>query len=353
MKNFKEIVDRVNEMAPHYDIGKIHDIRAKNLCLSRRPRKLFGLRTTDLKENYAYHIGGRCELQFNIGFDRDNKDNKDEYFRYGVAFSFELSRSYTDLKAILSPKVKLFNEYIDNSSEEDLSDFMMWCHDKKGGKRSDNYFPSPIPEELIDEKAFVFLGNRQKINKIDYQEVLETLDRLLPIYLYIEDAIYRKKTDKKLSGIRFKPGCTVKPSSTTGSIVDKQLDIRLRHNDMQYQLYKKLAEKYGEDSVGTEICINGSRVDIVIKHKSKSGEGNVYWFYEIKTASTAKACIREALGQLLEYCCWSYRTNIINMYIVGEPKATKKERMYMMTLRASTGLPLWYLSSKSAFEKAC
>jgi hypothetical protein len=29
-----------------------------------------------------------------------------------------------------------------------------------------------------------------------------------------------------------------------------------------------------------------------------------YWFYEIKTALSARACIREALAQLLEYSYW-------------------------------------------------
>jgi hypothetical protein len=39
----------------------------------------------------------------------------------------------------------------------------------------------------------------------------------------------------------------------------------------------------------------GTVIDVVVKMK------NEYWFYEIKTALTPRACLREATGQLLEY----------------------------------------------------
>jgi hypothetical protein len=42
----------------------------------------------------------------------------------------------------------------------------------------------------------------------------------------------------------------------------------------------------------------GGRIDLVVR----TGEG--YEFYEIKTYGSARACIREAIGQLLEYAMW-------------------------------------------------
>ena len=55
----------------------------------------------------------------------------------------------------------------------------------------------------------------------------------------------------------------------------------------------------------------GGSIDIVLKRPDG------FWFYEIKTAKTARACIREALGQLLEYSYW--------------PKTQKAKRLWLHT----------------------
>ena len=179
MEDFKKIVEKINEMAKKYKIGELQKIRAE-LHGKRIPsNKLFDSRTTSLDkgDEYAFHFGGRNELQFNIGSDIE------DCFRYGVAFSFQPSPSLKDPTSLL-PKVALFNEYIGNKPKE-LSNLMMWRYDSDE-HRSKNYDPSPIPQNLIDEEYFVFLGSWQKKDQIDYTEALETLDSLLPLYLYIE-----------------------------------------------------------------------------------------------------------------------------------------------------------------------
>lgn len=69
----------INSQLSSYDIGKIQHFRktAKNL---NRPKsyKLFPDET--INENWTFHIGGRAELQFNIG-NEDNKKNGRIFFQ--------------------------------------------------------------------------------------------------------------------------------------------------------------------------------------------------------------------------------------------------------------------------------
>jgi len=58
----------------------------------------------------------------------------------------------------------------------------------------------------------------------------------------------------------------------------------------------------------------GGRIDTVV-----SQDGG-YWFYEIKTAMSARACIRDALAQLLEYAYWPGAREASRLIIVGEPE---------------------------------
>lgn len=56
-----------------------------------------------------------------------------------------------------------------------------------------------------------------------------------------------------------------------------------------------LCEKYGYENVSFEHRIGGKKIDIVLR------DNNSFVFYEIKSNNSAKACIRDAIGQLLEY----------------------------------------------------
>ena len=60
--------------------------------------------------------------------------------------------------------------------------------------------------------------------------------------------------------------------------------------------WRQLASQYGKDNVGAENASGiGTRIDVLVRR------GNEYWFYEIKTAQSPRACLRQAVGQLLEY----------------------------------------------------
>ena len=95
------IANRLNDLAPSHPIGKLQDVRTQLKKLNRRPGdKIFSAQTTFA--DWAFHHGGRTELQFNIGYaDGDKNDD----LRHGVAFSFELSQTLKSID-VLVPKVK-------------------------------------------------------------------------------------------------------------------------------------------------------------------------------------------------------------------------------------------------------
>jgi hypothetical protein len=318
-----QVAEEINIRSKSYEVGKLQILRKEIGNLSRLPStNLFDLRT--VFEEWGWHYGGRKELQFNIGIEENS-------IRYGVAFSLECSQSLPSID-ILIPKISLFNEYLSEYFES-FSDLRMWHY--KGGRSSD-YMPSAIPPELVKEGVFIFFGGKQDKHDLDYDLILKTLDRLLPLYLYTE-RFKEKPNDKSLkAAFQFKPGCSIKLSSTSGSLAEKTLDIRLRHNDLQYKLYANLVALYGKDNVGAEVNVNGSSIDLVVKQPDE------YWFYEIKIASSAKACIRQALGQILEYSFWPGHQHASKLIIIGEPTPTQEENQYVKFLRESFGIPLEY-----------
>lgn len=323
-----QIAEEINIYSKEYDVGNLQIIRKNIKSLSKLPsRFLFDQRT--IFEEWGWHYGGRKELQFNIGIEGN-------LLRYGVAFSLECSQALPNID-ILIPKIRLFNEFLAEYGDI-FSDLRMWHYE---GDRSKDYMPSIIPQDLIKEGVFVFLGGRQELDNLDYSLVLETLDRLLPLYLFTERSEPGVSLKNIYSGFQFKSGCSIKPSSTSVSLAEKQLNIRLKHNDYQYQLYGELVDIYGEENVGTEVNVNGTSIDLVVK------DINVYYFYEIKTASTAKACIRQALGQILEYSYWPGNQQAEKLIVVGEPSLDDNTTKYIECLRNEFNLPIEYISIKS------
>ena len=111
----------------------------------------------------------------------------------------------------------------------------------------------------------------------------------------------------------------------------------MRHNEIQEKLYQQLCEKYGESNVGTEIETGYSTsIDAVVRIKDEQ------WFYEIKTASSAKACIREGLSQILEYAYWSGKPQAQRLIVVSTNPETSGTKRYIEFLRCNFKLPIYY-----------
>src|SRR5262245_26262555 len=103
----QKLVKRINEAAASYAIGGLQKLRAELHGKRIATTSVFSNRTV-FPPWYAFHHGGRTELQFNIG----KEDEDGRLWRYGVAFDFASSQALPDPVATLSPKVDRFNKWL-------------------------------------------------------------------------------------------------------------------------------------------------------------------------------------------------------------------------------------------------
>jgi hypothetical protein len=323
------IVREIDQRARTRPIGRLQKLRKDLKNLKRLPgRHIFSSKTTF--KDYAFHFGGRTELQFNVGIETER--GKD-MLRHGVAFSLETSPTLPEI-GILIPKVKRFNMFLQRFPEE-FSGLQMWHYE--GGERSPNYSPARIKNELLHKDAFIFLGRVQPIKHVDYELVLDDFDHLLSLYRFVEASDTHPTLTETTDHFQFRPGCTIKPASTKASVAGRHSEVDLRHNEIQYALYRHLVGLYGPRNVGTERPTGtGGKVDVVVRRRAK------YWFYEIKIETSARACIREALAQVLEYSFWPGAQEANRLIIVGEPIVDAESQTYLRRLHKQFSLPITY-----------
>lgn len=104
------------------------------------------------------------------------------------------------------------------------------------------------------------------------------------------------------------------------------------HVRLQNRVYDLLVDHYG---VGVVFYEKGY-VDLSIE------SANCTVLIEIKTASTAKRCMREAIGQLLEYAHYPNTKKNCDFVIMGDAPMTGKDESYLEFLRRQYNLPLHY-----------
>jgi len=174
---------------------------------------------------------------------------------------------------------------------------------------------------------------------LDEPMEIEKSDPAIPSFYYnllnkTQDPNLSKSTSNKFI---FKPGHNPGKNKTVTKSKGGKKDKSLFHNEMQTKIFSILEANHKKGNVGTE---NGlgyqTKVDIVVKEK-----GN-FIFYEIKTSQTAKAAIREAIGQILEYAFWPNKKNAEKLVIIAPPTPTSDAKVYIKRLREEFSLPIFY-----------
>jgi hypothetical protein len=213
----------------------------------------------------------------------------------------------------------------------------MW-HDEKNRRVGSDEMPGPIPWERIGKGVFLFLGKRQLTTAIDFEVILNDFDRLLPLYKYVEsDGATGPISMAVQNPFTFVPREWLnRASSTVATPAQAQLDVELRHNEMQKALFDRLVAQHGADVTYENPSGVGTRVDVLVRRAEE------YWFYEIKTARSPRACLREAIGQLLEYAFWPGAPNVTRLVVVGETAIDESGAEYLRRLRERFALPLEY-----------
>jgi len=125
--------------------------------------------------------------------------------------------------------------------------------------------------------------------------------------------------------------------TTTSSYNAGNKDIDLLHNQIQTIMYNELVKKHGVKNVASEQKTGiGTKIDIAVK------VGESFTFYEVKTANTVKACIREALAQLMEYAYYPNEERASKLYIVSPNAITKDSDLYLKNIRNKFNIPVYY-----------
>lgn len=327
----KDIAYELNELSVTYKIGQLQQIRKDIKKMAHRAgSSIFSDQTID--EDYAFHHGGRTEIQFNIGFEETG-------FRYGLAFSLEPSFSLPNID-VLNPKILMFNCLV-REYPEYFSNYKMWhfLHDV----RSENYPVSEIKSDLIISGTFIFFGKIIDCYRVNYDHILETFDDLLDVYIKVEAPYIHQPKDSKFSEDHQQQFVFVKrtprlPYSRSYTTVAKDIDIDVHHTYLQKKLQHQLEQSFGADNVCLEHDCYGNSIDIV----TQDNQGYLR-FYEIKTASSARSCIRQAIGQLFEYAFGNGQQNAIALIVAGEPPLDYNSQVYLDFLRSQFGLPIEYL----------
>jgi hypothetical protein len=161
------------------------------------------------------------------------------------------------------------------------------------------------------------------------------------VSLTTDDEVFFEGADEKLFVNPFvfvKGHVPKKIGKVKVSAPTTDVEADLLHNAMQTTLYQKLEGVHGENCVGTENSSgSGTSIDLVVQTPT------FRWFYEIKTSDSVKACIRQAIPQLLEYAYWQGDVSRASKLIIVGPKPeTEEGAAYLLFLRKKFSLPFYY-----------
>lgn len=184
--NIHQLAKRIDEkaIAHGFAIAALPELRKKHLGKKLLPYSIFSKKTIfDGNDIYAFHHGGRDEIQFNVG---EEYINDKPVTRLGLCFSLEASPSLHHPVEDLDPFRQKFNECFEKHPEY-FSGFKMWYY--QNGQRHGDFAPQKISDQWFQYGTFICLGNiiqksLSDLNDSDVSAILSGFDKLLPIYKY-------------------------------------------------------------------------------------------------------------------------------------------------------------------------
>lgn len=137
-----------------------------------------------------------------------------------------------------------------------------------------------------------------------------------------------------------RPRDLVVPPSLPSIRAPRLVENRRLHEKMSLHLTRKLKAELGNDQATREhrAADGRKRIDIVALQDGKMV------FYELKTYNDLQSCVREAVGQLMEYAVWTAQDRAIKWVIVTHLGITPEVADYLAHLRSHYGLPFYYQS---------
>ena len=166
-----EVTDAMERIAADFEFGRLQDIRQRLKGRQRRSKTIF--KPATIHDNYAFHYGGRTELQFNIGFESEENDVR--ALRHGVAISLKRGLSINAIDESILNRVDRLNEYLELHSDR-FPDFRMYNSRYNRNDRSDFHALRPILPEVVDLDALIFIGKRQSADRVNVESILRDFE---------------------------------------------------------------------------------------------------------------------------------------------------------------------------------
>ncbi|MBK8396297.1 MAG: hypothetical protein IPL26_13815 [Leptospiraceae bacterium] len=151
--------------------------------------------------------------------------------------------------------------------------------------------------------------------------------------LKVYEATTKKRINRKASQNK---SITPQLRTVTRSYVAQQT-----HNKIQEALKNKLISKYGEKNV----ILEENFVDVKLIQPDFIG------FYEVKSASYASECIKEALGQILLYSLNDNEKKVKKHFVVGQYPPTLKDQEYIDFIKKNLKLEFDYIPISIEFAE--
>ena len=105
------------------------------------------------------------------------------------------------------------------------------------------------------------------------------------------------------------------------------------HNKIQQQVYEDLMKECGIENISME----ENYVDLVLKRNGK------IYMIEVKPCETARKCIVEGIGQLLNYYyATKYEKVNIELMIVGKNRANEDDETFIRLMQQNLAIPFSY-----------
>lgn len=159
--------------------------------------------------------------------------------------------------------------------------------------------------------------------------VTTKIDRYQPLNWNPNDEVIGKKITHKTG----RSGGKKKSENDRTRAAIKSSTFSPRHDKLQNALFDYLQKMFGKTAVQYEQDF----VDIQLRLNNK------VIFFEVKIALTAKSCIRDAFGQLLEYSMYPSEQRATELIVVGEGAATDDDHSYLKYMRSRFSLPIRYI----------
>lgn len=246
--------------------------------------------------------------------DKDEHVNHEEGFVY-VEIHFE-SEKYG----------RYFKSVVENLVEADPSlESFPWREYCPALRLKDTKFDTSKKKEILDNLAK--LKEKTFDTLIQTYEEISQPDVITPSFSFI-------KTKKNIA----------KKRSLNKSIREPK-SIFVMHEKIKSNLISKINENnkiiqnYTIKELSEENEVNGCNyIDLVAKTES-----NTFIFFEIKTAPNARLCIRQAIGQLMEYAFFPNCKNAEKLIVVGTGDKTDQIDCYIKNLNEKFNINIDYL----------